>query len=84
MIRGVFITAAVLSPFFFPFPATLVLAACASVFFPPIALAVGLLTDLLYYTPTASMVPVATLAGLLISIMVVFVRRFLKARIIGG
>lgn len=84
MIRIVFIFFAFLSPFFFPFPATLILAFCASIFLPPVGILVGLLTDVLYYTPAVSTLPIATLAGAGISVIAFFVRRFLKTRIIGG
>lgn len=84
MMRIVLAAAAFLSPFFFPFPATLVLAALASLYLPPIALLVGILTDLLYYTPGAATWPIATILGLFISLAALLVRRFLKARIIAG
>lgn len=84
MIRYALTILALLSPFFFPFSATLVLAFAASVFIPPVALVVGLLSDFLYYTPGASFWPMASMWGLLLSICGLLVRRFLKARIIGG
>lgn len=76
--------AAFFSPFVFPFPATILLSLAASIFFPPVALLAGLLTDFLYYTPGASAWPVASTLGLFLSVLGLFVRRFLKARIIGG
>ena len=82
--KYVFIIAAFLSPFLFPYPLTLVLSAVASFFFPPVAFLVGLLAEILYFTPQASLVPIAALGGLLISVLALFVRRFAKARIIGG
>ena len=82
--KGVLVVAALLSPFLFPFAVTLVLVAAASIVFPPIALISGIVTDLAYYTPGASFLPVASISGLLISVVALFVRRFLKARIIGG
>ncbi len=84
MIRIVLSVAALLSPFLFPYPATLLLSIAASLLFPPIGLLAGLLTDLAYFVPAASVLPVATVTGLAISVISVFVRRFFKARIIGG
>ena len=82
--RYVLALAAFASLFFFPYPATVILALLASLYFPPIALFVGIFTDLLYYTPGASSWPIASLIGLLSSVIAFFVRRFMKARIMGG
>lgn len=84
MIRSILSVFALLSPFLFPYPVTIILSAAASVFFPPIGFLAGLVADVLYYTPSASIVPVAALLGLSISVAGLFVRRFFKARIIGG
>ncbi len=84
MMRYALAALALLSPFLFPYPATLAFSFAASVFLPPVGLLAGLLTDVLYYTPGASGWPIAVIAGLFISIIGFFVRRFLKTRIIGG
>jgi hypothetical protein len=82
MIRAVLSVAALLSPFFFPYVVTLVLAVSAALFLPAVALFTGILVDLLYYTPGASPLPFATIAGVCIAGLAIVVRRFLKARIL--
>jgi hypothetical protein len=79
MIRAVLIAFAFLSVLWFPYPLTLALSFLAACFFPPTALLVGILADLLYWTGG---LPTATLAGLLLSGIAFFVQRFIKARII--
>lgn len=81
ILRWMVILAAFVAPFFFPFPFTLLLAFLASLFVPPVALGVGVLVDLLYYS---SGLPTGTVWGLGLFILGFFVRRFIKARIIGG
>ncbi len=84
MMRFVLIALAVLSPFLFPYPVTLALSFVASLFYPPLALVVGILTDLLYYVPSVAPLPLAVLTGLALSIAAFFMQRFLKTRIMGG
>lgn len=69
-----------MSVFFFPYQATIVLSLVASLYFPPTALLVGILSDFLYYTYPAF--PSATATGVALSVGAYFVRRFIKARII--
>ncbi len=82
MMRIVFSVAAFLSPFFFPFPLTLLLSAVAGFFLPAVPLLVGMLVDLLYYVPESSLLPLGTVCGVLIAAACVLVRQFVKARII--
>ncbi len=79
--RVVFGAAALLSPFMFPYPFTMLLSFVASLYFPPLGFLVGVLTDFLYYTPSAFPVPLATVLGIFISVGAFFMQRFLKARI---
>lgn len=83
-IRVLLAALAALSPFFFPYPATVLLSFAASLFFPYLALGIGILTDALYLAPNAAFFPVATGIGAVTSLLAFFVRRFIKARIMGG
>ena len=70
---------AVLSPFFFPWPYALVIGFVAALFFPPIALIVGVLIDALYFG--GSGLPLFTLYGIIGAAMAYFVHQFVKTRI---
>ncbi len=80
MIRGIVIAFAVLSLVAFPYPLTVVLSFAASLFVPWLALLLGLLADALYYAPGATL-PYATVLGLILTLLAVFVRRFVRERI---
>lgn len=82
--RALFILAALLSPFLFPYPFTLLLSFIASLFVPFVAIAVGLITDAVYFVPHITRFPLATFMNVFIFIIAFFVRRFIKARIMGG
>ena len=82
MIRIIVIAAALFAPFLFPYPFTLVLSFAASLFFLPIAVVVGALTDLVYYTSAASAFPLALIVGAFISCVAFLVRRFARARLL--
>lgn len=87
--RVVLTLAAVASLFLFPYPMTLVLSAMASLYVPWAGLSVGVLADLLYFVPLSPenpgiSFPLASLTGALISLIALFVRRFVRERIIGG
>ncbi len=69
---------ALLAPFFFPYPVTLILSFVGGVIFSPLSIIVGVSLDLLYGT---SVLPVHTLIGCGIALVTFFVRRFIKARI---
>jgi hypothetical protein len=82
MIRSIFIASALLSPFVFPYPVTILLSSIASFYLPFIGLVVGILSDILYLE--GGKLPLASLIGLSISLIAILVHRFIKARIIGG
>lgn len=82
MIRFVLIAASVSSLFLFPYPLTLILSFVASLFFPPTAFLIGAFADLLYFTSYDSALPTALLFGIGLSLIALFVRRFVRTRII--
>lgn len=82
MMRVVSIIAAVVSPFMFPAPLALATVAVAAFFAPFMALAIGLLYDLLYL-PTGAF-PMGTILGAVGTGIALVVRRFVETRIIGG
>lgn len=84
LFRLIFILAAVLAPFFFPYPYTLGLSFIASLFVPALAFMIGILSDALYLVPQKGAVPYASLIGAGVSLIALIVRRFIKARIISG
>lgn len=65
----------------FPWPFTALLALATSLSEPLVPLAAGLFADTLYYAPQAGGLPVFTLYGAAISLIAVFVRRWLRASI---
>jgi len=67
------------SPFLFPYAITAMLAFAAALIFPPLALLLGMTIDLLY-EPSAYW-PLASIVGVIICLTAVFVRSFVKARI---
>lgn len=80
MIRALVIIFALIAPFLFPWPFTVVLALSASYFFPPIALVVGAIAELMYGTGP---VPYVFIGSGIAFLVMAGVRRFVKARIIG-
>lgn len=82
MMRIPVMIGAFLSPLLFPFPLTVLLALVASLFFPPAGLLIGALVDALYYVPGS--LPLGLIWGAVLTFVAFFVRRFMKARIIGG
>ncbi|MDB5237682.1 MAG: hypothetical protein JWL88_784 [Parcubacteria group bacterium] len=67
------------SPFLFPAIITAILAFAAALVFPPLAILLGMLMDLLY--EPSNYWPVASIAGLLLCLIALVVRSFVKARI---
>lgn len=87
MMRALFVLLAFLSLFLFPYPYTVLLSLIASLYLPFAALVVGVLADILYFSPLPPSsgglsLPVGTLLGALLSVLALFVRRFVKTRII--
>ncbi len=84
MTRVVLVIAAFLSPFLFPYPATIILSFAAGLVLPPVPLLVGAITDALYFTPGVASFPIASVTGLVLSVAAFFMQRFLKARIMAA
>ncbi|MFA5744933.1 MAG: hypothetical protein WC887_01835 [Candidatus Paceibacterota bacterium] len=78
MIRGLLSVFVFFSIIFFPWPFTAVLVLISAFFIPSLSLAAGLFADTLYYTPHADFLPLFTLYGALVTIVVLFVRSRLK------
>ncbi len=81
ILRSICIASAFFSPFFFPYPLTLLLSLIASAFVPWIAVVVGIMQDALFMIPYEGRIPTATLLGAGASVVALVVRRFVKARI---
>lgn len=79
--RYVFLALALLSIFFFPYPLTVLLSFVASLYVPIAGLLIGILADLVYYTPHASSLPLATMYGAAASLLAYILRRFVRARL---
>ncbi len=78
-VRIGFVAAAGLSLFWLPWLCTVAFMFFAGLAFPPSALAIGVLADILYYPGTGF--PWGVLAGLLCTLGAVSVRHFVKRRI---
>jgi hypothetical protein len=83
MMRAALMIAALLSPFFFPWKFSILIAFIVSLFIPFSGIATGLIADTLYYNPALSMLPWATIAALTAALIAYGVRSFAKTRIIG-
>lgn len=81
MTRVALLVLALLSPLLFPWPLTAALALAAASATPLAPLAVGLLTDLIYYTHGAAVLPWWTILGLIATLAAFGVRRFLETSI---
>lgn len=81
--RGVLAFSALISVVAFPFPYTIALVLVGSFFEPLLPLAIGLLADVLYYAPGMAIYPRYTIYGALLTGLVIFVRKQLRAGIIG-
>jgi len=81
MIRGAFIVAAFLSPFFFPIVATVVLALIGAIVSPLVPFLVGVLLDTLYYAPGAYPFPLYSLLGSVAALAAFGVHRFVETSI---
>lgn len=80
--RIVFVVAAVLSIFMFPWPFALVLGLVAAVLLPVAGVALGILYDILYHP--GEYWPVASILGLVVTGMALLVRHFVKTRIMSA
>ena len=78
-VRVSIIILACIAPFIFPSIITALLAFAAALIFPPLAIALGILTDLLYQP--ANYWPMASTIGIFFCVLAVLVRSFVKTRI---
>lgn len=78
-VRVAVVGLALLSLFWFPWPVSLILLFLSGLVFPPAALALGVLADLLYYP--GSGLPWGTIWGLILALISAAVRHFVKTRI---
>ncbi|MSU74278.1 hypothetical protein EXS57_00690 [Candidatus Kaiserbacteria bacterium] len=75
MIRdGLLTIASFVSTMILPWPFTIVLALVAGFFEPLIPFAIGIFADTLYYAPGAGAVPLYSVYGLVVSLVITFVR----------
>lgn len=77
--RAGIIVLACIAPFVFPSAVTAALAFAAALIFPPLAILIGMLMDLLY--EPAGYWPLASMIGVLLCALALLVRSFVKARI---
>lgn len=70
---------AIISPILFPWLLATFIGIIAALFVPPIAIMLGIMFDLLYYTGG---VPYFSIAGLVVAGIAFVVHRFIKTRII--
>ncbi len=82
MMRIVFVIAAVVGIFMFPWPFALMLGLVAAALLPVAGIAFGVLYDILYYP--GGYWPVASILGLVVTGLALFVRSFVKERIMGA
>jgi len=75
---------ALISLFIFPWHVALVAIFIASLMVPPAGLALGLIADLVYYSPGAAFAPYFTLFGIASFCVSLLVHRFVKTRIMEG
>lgn len=78
-VRTAIVILATFSPFVFPWQLTLFLGFCAGLIFPPLALFMGFLTDILYFAGNGW--PMGTAIGLLGYGICTFVRYIVRTRI---
>jgi hypothetical protein len=76
--------AAILAPFFFPWPLAALAAFALALMEPAAGLALGVILDALYFAHGAAHLPACTLFGLAGTVLAFLVRRFVKTRIMSG
>jgi hypothetical protein len=69
-----------ISLFFFPWPMTLIASFAAGLVFPPLALIVGILVDVLYSSGTSWHL-IGTFSGLIVTALSYCVRYFVRTRV---
>jgi hypothetical protein len=83
MIRGLLSGAALVSLVAFPWLYTVLLTLVGTAYEPFLPLAIGLLADVLYYTPSGSFFPLFTISGGAVTAITLFVRSRLRSDTIG-
>ncbi|MES2668627.1 MAG: hypothetical protein V4644_02985 [Patescibacteria group bacterium] len=83
MLRAALLLIAFLSFFLFPWQVSVALLFSASLLIPPAGLLLGIIGDLVYYVPGASLLPFLTLWGACATAFALLVHRFVKTRSIG-
>jgi hypothetical protein len=78
-VRAGIIILSCVSPFLFPSAITALLAFAAALIFPPLALLLGILMDLLY--EPSNYWPIASIVGAILCVLALLVRSFVKTRI---
>jgi len=73
---------ALISLFIFPWQVSVLAIVVASFFVPPAGIALGLIGDLVYYTPGAAFAPYFSLFGIASFALSLLVHRFVKTRMI--
>lgn len=81
MMRAATVVLGLIGVLAFPWPYALLLAALASLYVPFAGLALGLISDALYYSRAASLIPWGTIAGAAITAAALLARRFMKSRV---
>jgi len=84
MIRGLLTILSFISVIFFPWFVTALLVLISSFYIPLLPLSIGLFADTLYYTPNNGLWPLFTIYGIVVTVVVLFVRSRLKTSSIGG
>jgi len=72
--------ASVIALFLFPWPVVLLFMLAASLLVTPAGFALGVLYDLIYFTPGSAFLPFMSLWGLALSVLAFLVHRFVKTR----
>lgn len=78
MMRGILTISTFASLILLPWPCTVVLALAAACIEPLVPFAVGVLADTLYFIPHGTALPLASLAGLLVTLLALFVHSRLR------
>lgn len=83
MARYLTVLIALVSVLFFPYSVSLLVTIIAALAVPLAGVAVGMLTDAIYFTPHMGAFPKATVLGLLATIGAFLLRRFMRTRVTG-
>jgi hypothetical protein len=81
MIQYIVIIVALIGIFIFPYPLTAVLTVAAAIASPLAGLALGIITDSVYFTSTNALLPLASIVGLLATLAAFFGKRFVRTHL---